>query len=147
MKKIIFFITHKTLTKGHAYTTFKSISSQECNVSFDSMYIYNTHQEELSNDELLSMCDELGLTNIINEIKIFDYNPNTKKTLGSDILSIIHYVKKTYDNNDRILLLKSDILLSKNYFNTVLNLGEGDVFFTSPFVCAKSRVTDDEMLY
>ena len=145
MKNIIFFITHKTLSVEHVVTSFTSLSNQAGNKIFDKIYIYNTHPEEISNDEIKNIFYEKKLNNKIKKLDIFVYNNLTPKNLGSDLNCIINYAINNYNKNDRILVLKSDILLSKNYFNTVLNLPEGDIFFTSPFVCAKQRVTDDEL--
>lgn len=145
MKNIIFFITHKTLSFEHAIATFTSLSNQNSKIKFDKIYIYNTHPEEISNVDIQNLFYEKRLNDKINEIAIFEYDNSTPKNLGGDLTAIKNYVVENYHENDRILILKSDILLSKNYFETVLNLPEGDILFTSPFVCAKQRVKDEEM--
>jgi len=146
MKNIIFFMTHKTLTLDHAKATFYSISKQNTDKKFDILYLYNTHQDEISNDVLLNLYSEYGLDRFIKEVKIFDYNPFTPKTLGNDLDSIIKYCVETYENQDRILFLKSDIVLSKNYFDDALNVPNGQlVYYTSPFICAKARISDAEI--
>jgi hypothetical protein len=150
MKHIIFFITHSTLNEINCELTFKSISMQQMDNKFDIMYIYNTHQHELPNDNIINLYNKYNLHNYINELKIFNYNDNGIKSLAYDIGTISNYCINTYNNNDRILFLKSDILLSKNYFNTIFNLTDNNekaVFFTSPFICAKKRVSNDEILH
>jgi hypothetical protein len=147
MKSIIFFITHKTLGVEYATACFYSLSKQE-NVSgkFDTLYIYNTHQDELSNDTLIDLYEKFNLNTFFGEIKLFDYNPNTEKALGADISTIRNYVTKNYVKEDRVLLLKSDCLLSKNYFNDILSLPvDIPVYFVAPFICAKERIPDTEI--
>lgn len=147
MKNIIFFITHKTLNIEHAEACFYSLSKQE-NVlfKFNSLYIYNTHQDELSNDILLNLYKKYNLDKFFEEIKLFDYNLNTEKALGADILTIRNYVTQNYVQEDRVLLLKSDCLLSKNYFNDILSLPvDIPAYFVAPFICAKERISDTEI--
>ena len=65
--------------------------------------------------------------------------------MGADIGAICEFARVNYSPDDRILLLKSDCVLSKNYLEDILNLPEDDVFFTAPFICAKARVSDEEI--
>lgn len=147
MKNIIFFITHKTLSIEHARATLFSISNQILfDKKFDILYIYNSHQEELSNEIIIELCLEFNLDKFFDLIKIFDYNPLTHKSLGADIFSIYNYVKENYSIEDRVLFLKSDCVLSKNYFNDILNLNkEKYIYFVAPFICAKERISDKEI--
>lgn len=148
MKKIVFFITHKTLSKEHANATFWSISNQiiESTEKFDTLYLYNTHQEELENSFLIELYEKYNLQRLFNEIKIFDYDENTPKALGADIANIGNYALQNYSSEDRILLLKSDCVLSKNYFNDILSLNENQqIYFVAPFICAKERISDQEI--
>jgi hypothetical protein len=147
MKNVIFFITHKTLGIEHAEACFYSLSKQE-NVpcKFDALYIYNTHQDELSNDILLNLYEKFNLNEFFTEIKIFNYNSSTEKALGADISVIRNYVMQNYVQEDRVLLLKSDCLLSKNYFNDILSLpADIPAYFVAPFICAKERIPDTEI--
>ena len=148
MKKIVFFITHKTLSEEHANATFWSISNQVVNSSqkFDYFYIYNTHQEELSNFFLLELFEKYNLKRFFEEVRIFNYDNNTPKALGADISTIGNYVLKNHSPEDRVLLLKSDCVLSKNYFDDLLNLEDDkQVYFVAPFICAKERISDKEI--
>lgn len=146
MKNILFFITHKTLDEEHANATFHSISKQECNSKFDSMYIYNSHSQELSNDTILELCEKYDVKRFVNEIKIFPYVQDTNKSLGADVYTIRQFCKNNFAKDDRVLLLKSDCILSKNFFDDVFSLpADKDVFFTAPFVCAKERIPDEEI--
>lgn len=148
MKKIVFFITHKTLSEEHANATFWSLSNQVVTKpeKFDYFYIYNTHQDELSNFFLIELFEKYDLNRFFKEIRIFNYDNNTPKALGADIGNIANYVSKYYSPEDRILLLKSDCVLSKNYFDDLLNIEENkEVYFVAPFICAKERITDEEI--
>lgn len=148
MKNILFFITHKTLNSEHCELTFTSISNQINNVNFfDVFYIYNTHNDELSNQTIINIYNKYNLGNYFKNYKIFDYDKNTPKTLGADIKTIIDYVSINYNKKDRILFLKSDMLLSKNYFDELNLLNRNDlVYFTSPVVNSKQRVSNNEIL-
>lgn len=145
MKNIIFFITHKTLTTEHADCTFYSMSQQNIDIKFDVLYLYNTHSDELSNEYLLELYNKYELHRFFNEVKVFDYKEKTK-TLCDDIRNIREYVCSKYNLEDRVLLLKSDCLLSKNYFSDIMSLPKDrNVYFVAPFICAKERVTNDEI--
>lgn len=144
---VLFFITHKTLSKNHADMVFKSISLQNTDKKFDRMVIYNSHSHELSNDNLLSLFHQNGLSRVVSDVSVFDYDDKTSKSLGGDIHCIRKYCKETMNPNDRVLLLKSDCCLSRNYFDVVLNIEESRlIHFVAPFVCAKKRVGDIEIL-
>jgi hypothetical protein len=147
MKNIVFFITHKTLGVEHAKASFLSLSRQEpISKKFDALYIYNSHENELSNDLLISFYTTFNLDRYFKEIKIFNYNVLTHKSLGADITAIKDYVKHNYAAHDRVLLLKSDCILSKNYFQDIFSLPvDKPVYFVAPFICAKERISDVEI--
>lgn len=148
MKRIVFFITHKTLSEEHANATFWSMSNQVVNSTekFDCLYIYNTHQDELTNSFLFQLYEKYNLSRFFKELKVFDYDNSTPKALGADIANIGNYVLKNYSNEDRVLLLKSDCVLSKNYFDDLLKIENNkEIYFVAPFICAKERITDEEI--
>jgi len=78
-KNIAFFITHKTLNFENAEMTFGGFARQECDKSFDSLYIYNSHEDELPNESLLDLADKFNLKRLFKEIKIFPYIGTTHK--------------------------------------------------------------------
>ena len=119
MKNIVFFITHKTLSLDHAECTFKSMSKQVIRNDqyFDALYIYNTHQDELPNSLLVDLFNQHSLNAFFKELVIFDYNPNTAKSLSGDTMAIKNFCTANFTGDDRVLLLKSDCVLSKNYFD------------------------------
>lgn len=146
MKHILFFITHKTLTLEHAELTFQSLASQECDDMFDEMIIYNTHPDDISNSTLLFLCNKYNLDRFFKKISLFSEQYPEQKSLGADVHALARYSYKNFEPTDRILLLKSDSLLSKNYFDEVFKLPEGPVYFVAPFICAKKRVANEEIL-
>ena len=148
MKYILFFITHKTLSLENCELTFKSISLQNKTKQFDKLYIYNTHSDELSNTDIIKIYDKYKLNVFFKEFAIFNYNITSEKTLGRDIYNICEYCLTNYNLDDRILFLKSDCLLSINYFDEIFNIqyNINEIYFTSPFICAKKRVPNNEIL-
>ena len=147
MKHILFYIIHKTLTLEHCDLTFKSISSQCCNKKFDYMYIYNSCYDEIPNESILLLYEEYNLNLFFDCLKIFPYDSSTHKSLGGDINAICSYVKNNYEHDDRILFLKSDCILSKNYFKEIFNIQSSEpIYFTAPFINAKKRVPNNEII-
>ncbi len=147
MKNIVFFITHKTLSLKHANATFYSMSKQDIRdtANFDVLYIYNTHEDELSNENLLELYKKYDLARFFNSVEIFPYDKNTHKSLGGDTHAIRTFMQQRYLADDRYLMLKSDCVLSKNYFDEILHIGPGLISFIAPFICAKERLTDEEI--
>lgn len=148
MKEIVFYITHKTLELEHAELTFGSFERQNCDKSFHTLYIYNSHEDELSNETLLELAKKYNLKKFFDNIEIFPYNPSTHKSLGGDVSSIKEFSKNNFDLNDRILIIKSDSILSVNFFDDVLNKLPKDkpVYFVAPFICAKKRVPNEQII-
>jgi hypothetical protein len=145
---ILFFITHKTLSLENCELTFSSISLQSKLNKFDKMYIYNTQPDELLNVDIITIYNKYNLNEYFKELSIFNYDLNSEKTLGKDISNICEYCFSNYNLNDRVLFLKSDCCLSSNYFDEIFNIPLNiiDVYFTSPFICAKKRVPNNEIL-
>jgi len=148
MKNILFYITHTTLTLEHAELTFGSFSRQNCNNMFDCMYIYNTHENELANELLIQLFEKYNLEKFFKKLVIFPYDSKTPKTLGSDILNIREFCKNNYELHDRVLIIKSDTILSVNYFDDILNKNadKHPIYFVAPFICAKKRVPNEEII-
>lgn len=144
--KIIFFITHHTLSLEHARMTLGSLGCSRDPMKFDCMYIYNTHPEEISNDSLLELAKVSLLYSFITDIKLFPEQYPINKTLASDIMAIQTYCANHYKLNDAIWLLKSDCVVSLNLANELSKVDKLNSFvLTPPFICAKKRVTDDEI--
>jgi hypothetical protein len=147
MKNIIFFITHSTLDLYHTEIVFESISKQSIDYPFfDVMYLYNTHQKELSNNVLLDLYEKYNLKRFIKELRIFNYPEDLPKKLTYDISLISSFCSKEH-SKDRILILKSDTAVSKNYFKDLSNLDSEQLkLVVAPYVCAKERISKEKIL-
>lgn len=144
-QKIIFFITHHTLSADHARMTLSSLSRCNNPMKFDCMYIYNTHPEELANDFLLKLTE--NLKDFIGEIVLFPGPYPKNKNLASDIIAIQTFAVSKYKMTDAIWLLKSDCVVSVNLIDEMKKVDVLRSFvLTPPFICAKKRVTDDEII-
>src|SRR5437870_3871787 len=111
MKKILFFITHSTLDIDHVKMCLYELHQSMCNYPsfiFDELYIYNTHQEELLNDIIVSILKEYNIDKNVSKVNIFNYDNSSIKKLSYDICTIFNYCKKNYNESDRIFILKSD---------------------------------------
>lgn len=147
MKNVVYWITHKTLDRDCAVASFRGIANQKCKTKFDELIIYNTHDDELSNQSLLDLVALYNINDRFDKVSIFPYDKNTHKSLGGDVHSIREHALATLSKDDRILIMKSDSVLSINYFDDVLNnLPAKDVYFVAPWVCAKKRVGDEIIL-
>lgn len=148
MKHIAFYITHKTLNVEHAELTFGGISRQECDTAFDTLYIYNSHSDELPNEILLNLAQKYNLQKLFKEILIFPYDTFTHKSLGGDINAIREFCVTNFNPTDRVLIIKSDTIPSVNFFDDILNQLPQDrpVYFVAPFICAKKRVSNDDII-
>jgi|TARA_B110000261_G_scaffold163783_1_gene210792 hypothetical protein len=143
---IIVFITHATLTLQHAKMTFMSLANSKDPIEFDEILIYNTHQKDLPNQEILKLYNYFNIE-FIKKIVFFDYDENTHKSLGGDLQAIKEYCNNHYQPNDNLLLLKSDCLLSINFINELSKLKNlnNEFIFVAPLINAKQSVTDQEL--
>jgi hypothetical protein len=152
MKNILYWITHKTLDYEHADLSLRSIANQKTNgKKFDEFIIYNTHDWELSTKTIFEIYDKYDLNRFFDRVTVFPYDEETHKSLGGDIHTIVKHATSTYDEKDAVLIMKSDSLLSVNYFDTVLNdlhnTWQGDyTYFVAPWIQAKKRVSNEEII-
>lgn len=147
MAKILFFITHSTLSYDHADMTLRSLGKSIDPVLFDTMYIYNTHDHELSNSDIIDLCHKYDLSKFITNILIWDGIYPQSKTLGADVYTIGQYCKCKYPMNTKIWLLKSDCVVSQYLISDFSKMDIYESFvLTPPFICAKKRVTNEEII-
>jgi hypothetical protein len=101
MKKILTFITHRTLTYDHADMCIRCLSLSVNPIIFDIMYIYNTHQHEVLNSQIIELCDQYKVSRFIKAI--YEY-PNIQKSasLGEDLINIFKFYTINFDKNDHI---------------------------------------------
>lgn len=141
MKNILFFITSNF---DHVEMCLEHLGRSYDPLIFDEMYIYNSHQEELSNDSILDLTKKYNINSICKTIKIFPYD-NTI----IDCDSIFNYlIDNYYLHDDRILLLKSDIIVSVNFLNELKNIQNSldEKFILSPiFISPKEKLTNKEI--
>jgi len=144
--KIIIFITHATLSYQHAKMTFLSLANSKDPIEFDEIVLYNTHQNELPNEKLLELYNSFDMS-FIKNVKLFDYDESTHKSLGADLEAIRTYCNTAYNQNDHILLLKSDCLLSVNFLNELnkFNDNSSEFIFVAPLINSKQSITDEEL--
>jgi hypothetical protein len=83
----VIFTTHTTLDLNHADYSLKALLSlQTNNIIWDNFVIYNTHEHELSNDDIVELVKKYDVKNYIKNILTFPYNPGAnKKNLPQDI--------------------------------------------------------------
>lgn len=149
MKNILVFITHSTLELDHAEMCLEHLGKSYDPLIFDNMYIYNSHQKKLSNEKIEELIQHYNINRICKTIEFFPYIESTPKTLGHDCVSIFNFLQQNnYSLTDRVLLLKSDIMLSINFLNEIKrkqnSLGYTFIL-TPPFITAKERVSNDSI--
>lgn len=146
MKNIAIFITHSTLGFDHADMCIEHFGKGKDPIIFDHIFIYNSHEHELSNDIIIKLFEKHKIDRICKEISIFPYEESTPKTLGHDCVSIFNFLLNKYSLTDRVLILKSDIMVSTLFLNelkTVQDILQPTFILTPPFITAKKRVTDE----
>lgn len=150
MKQVVVFITHKTLELEHCRLCLESLSQQSLHsqFKFDTFYIYNTHQDEISNELIYQYFEKYNLGRFFESVDEIPYDTERSlKCLGQDVLNIRSFLNSKYDTYDRALLLKSDILLSTNYFQDISDLPQDrSIYFVAPFICAKKRIPNSVIL-
>ncbi|MDD4931337.1 MAG: hypothetical protein PHG66_04320 [Candidatus Colwellbacteria bacterium] len=149
MKNILVFITHATLGLEHADLCIEHLGKSVDPLVFDKMIVYNTHQHELSNEKITELITKHKiLDRICKEISLFDYNESTPKTLGHDCINIFNFLLNNYSMTDRVLILKSDIMISVNLLSELRDIQSSlkqTFILTPPFITAKERVSNDEI--
>lgn len=144
--RVIVFITHATLTRQHAKMTFMSLANSINPIEFDEILVYNTHQNELPNEDLLRLYNSFSMS-FIKKVTFFDYDDSTEKCLAADLEVIRNYCYRTYEPTDHVLLLKSDCLLSANFLDELRKFRnfEQEFIFVAPLFNAKQSVSDEEL--
>jgi hypothetical protein len=139
---IIYFITHKTLTKENARMSLLSLKNQNFDFHWNALCIYNSHQEDINNSEIKNIIDQFGL-----KYDLIDFLSETNtKTLAQDIHHISCHAKKNVSDNDKILLLKSDYYLSVNFNKSINSILDNNFIFSLPIYNAKEWVLSDDII-
>jgi hypothetical protein len=81
------FTTHATLDLVHAEYSLKALLAlQTVDIVWDNFILYNTHDHELPNEQLVELIKKYDTKKFIKNIFIFPYNPEeNKKNLLQDI--------------------------------------------------------------
>lgn len=141
------FTTHTTLTKEHAKNSLSSLlkNNKEFLV-WDNFIIYNTQEEEISNDWLKETILFLDGEKQIKNLVIFPYDKNSQKTLTRDFINQLNFlIKEGFLLDGKTLFLKSDYCLSTN-FNSVFNRVDlNNSIWCLPIYNAKSKVSQSEI--
>jgi hypothetical protein len=146
----VIFTTHPTLDLKHADYSLKSLLAlQDTDIVWDNFVIYNTHEHELSNDDLIELILKYDKKNYIQEISIFPYNPeHSKKNLLQDI-------RNWYDiglslnlqyTPGKTLWLKSDYCVSNNFNQVFLEHINNNFIWSLPTLGAKQKISYDNIL-
>ncbi len=144
------FTTHATLNLKHAEYSLKSLLElQSTDIIWDYFIVYNTHEHEVSNKDLLKLIKKYDIKNYIKEILVFPYDPQkNKKNLLQDI-------RNWYDTGlslnlqntpGKILWLKSDYCLSNNFNEIFLQHKDNNFMWSLPIYNAKQKLSFDTVL-
>ena len=149
-KNTLIFTTHATLDLKHADYSLKSLLTlQDTDIIWDNFVIYNTHEHELSNDDLISIIRKYDIKNYIKEISIFSYNPEeNKKNLLQDIRNWydIGLALELQNIPGKILWLKSDYCVSNNFNKIFLEHKTDNFMWSLPTLGAKQKISYDNIL-
>jgi hypothetical protein len=140
----LLFNTHTSLTHKHAELSLWALSQQP--LLWDNFVIYNSHEDELSNDYIEEIINKVKLKDKIKNIHKVFYDNKSPKSLGFDLYQQFNYALANFNIDDKYLLLKSDYCVSKNFYKSFdLLKSKKKYFFTIPTVNAKEFVSNEEI--
>jgi hypothetical protein len=146
----VIFTTHTTLDLKHADYSLKALLAlQDTDITWDNFILYNTHEHELSNDELIKLIEKYDVKNYIKNILIFPYNPEeNKKNLLQDIRNWynISLSLELQNNPGKTLWLKSDYCVSNNFNRIFLEHRNDNFMWSLPTLGAKQKISYDTIL-
>jgi hypothetical protein len=147
IQRVIVFIIHQTLGKEHVDMCLEALSKNTNGLKFDSFFIYNTNTEEVPNDYVIERYLNLNLDVLIGEIEILTFEKEST-TLSEDTILIGQFLLQNYRPEDRVLLLKADILLSRGYLSELKKTDSLDkeIFYVAPLYNAKKSVSNQELM-
>jgi hypothetical protein len=144
------FTTHTTLDLKHADYSLKSLLSlQTNNIIWDNFIIYNTHEHELPNENIIDLIKKYDVKNYIKNILLFPYDPEiNKKNLLQDIRNWfdIGLSLELQNNQGKILWLKSDYCVSNNFNKIFLEHNTSKCMWSLPTLGAKQKINYDQIL-
>tara|TARA_Y100000593_G_scaffold74585_1_gene137368 strand:- start:6150 stop:7016 length:867 start_codon:yes stop_codon:yes gene_type:complete len=145
----LIFITHATLYEKHADWCLNTLlSKQTDDIAWDNFVIYNTHEDEVSNEFILDLIKKYDVNRYVKNILIFPYDTEIyKKTLNQDIKNWFTILVENGLNqeNGKTVFLKSDYCVSNN-FNEIVKLQQNNDFqWSLPIYNAKERLSFDDI--
>lgn len=144
------FTTHATLDYKHASYSLKALLSlQTSDIVWNNFVIYNTHEHELSNDDIIGLIKKYDVKNYIKDILIFPYDPESnKKNLLQDIRNWfdIGLSLDLQNTLGKTLWLKSDYCVSNNFNKIFLEHNIPNCMWSLPTLGAKQKINYDTIL-
>ena len=148
MTRSVYFITHSSLDYKHARLCLMSLASQNFDDLWDNLFVYNTHQEELPNSDLFSLIEQLGIQRKFRNVQEVAYDPSSRKTNLQDFMNLIDHCRAHVPliSNSYLLYLKSDYILSSNFFDGLKKFDcESNFIFSAMIENAKEFVEEKEL--
>ena len=145
----LIFVTHATLYEEHADWCLDALLRKQTKpVSWDNFIVYNTHEDEVSNDFIVDLVKKYDVNGYVKDISIFPYDTELyKKTLNQDIKNwfTILVENDLHTELGKTVFLKSDYCVSNN-FNEIFNLQpDNDFQWSLPIYNAKERLKFEDV--
>jgi hypothetical protein len=144
------FTTHATLDLSHAEYSLKSLfQNQTEDISWDNFILYNTHEHEIANQDIIDLVKKYDHKNYIKEIFIFPYDPErNRKNLLQDIRNWydIGLSLNLQDSPGKILWLKSDYCVSNNFNSVFKGHKVSNFMWSLPIYNAKQKIKYNNIL-
>lgn len=144
------FTTHTTLDLVHAEYSLKALLHlQDTDIVWDNFVLYNTHEHELSNEDIIKLIKKYDTNHYVKDILLFPYNPEeNKKNLLQDIRNWynIGLSLELQNTPGKTLWLKSDYCVSNNFNKVFLEHINSNFMWSLPTLGAKQKISYDTIL-
>jgi hypothetical protein len=144
------FTTHTTLDLKHAEYSLKSLLQlQNEDIKWNNFVVYNTHEHEVSNQDLKKIILKYDTKKYIQNLLVFPYNPDeNKKNLLQDIRNWydIGLSLELEKIDGKILWLKSDYCVSNNFNKIFKRHTNKTTMWSLPIYNAKQKISFDNIL-
>jgi hypothetical protein len=144
------FTTHATLDLTHAEYSLKALLQlQDTDIIWDHFVLYNTHEHEISNEDIIKLIKKYDTNHYVKDILLFPYNPEeNKKNLLQDIRNWynIGLSLELQNTPGKILWLKSDYCVSNNFNKVFLEHKNNNFMWSLPTLGAKQKINYDTIL-
>jgi len=144
------FTTHATLDLTHAEYSLKALLQlQDTDIIWDHFVLYNTHEHEISNEDIIKLIKKYDTNHYVKDILLFPYNPEeNKKNLLQDIRNWynIGLSLELQNTPGKTLWLKSDYCVSNNFNKVFLEHINSNFMWSLPTLGAKQKISYDTIL-